>query len=53
MADAKDHVHELRRAGASRQQVPQEYFDEGELEPDTTISQMEIVVNRGYRGEVS
>ena len=28
-------------------------FDEGELEKDTTVSKMEIVVNRGFRGEVS
>lgn len=28
-------------------------FDEGELFRDTTISKMEIVVNRGFRGEVS
>lgn len=27
-------------------------FAEGELEPDTTISKMETVVNRGIRGEV-
>lgn len=27
-------------------------FDEGELNPDTTISKMETVVNRGIRGEV-
>lgn len=27
-------------------------FTEGELNPDTTISKMEIVVNRGIRGEV-
>lgn len=28
-------------------------FDEGELVRDTTVSKMEIVVNRGFRGEVS
>lgn len=28
-------------------------FTEGELEPDTTISKMETVVNRGIRGEVN
>lgn len=28
-------------------------FAEGELEPDTTISKMETVVNRGIRGEVN
>lgn len=28
-------------------------FDEGELSRDTTISKMETVVNRGFRGEVS
>lgn len=28
-------------------------FDEGELNPDTTISKMETVVNRGIRGEVN
>lgn len=28
-------------------------FDEGELQEDTTISKMETVVNRGFRGEVS
>lgn len=28
-------------------------YDEGELVKDTTISKMEIVVNRGFRGEVS
>lgn len=28
-------------------------FDEGELDKDTTISKMEIVVNRGFRGEVT
>ena len=27
-------------------------FDEGELDKDTTVSKMEIVVNRGFRGEV-
>lgn len=27
-------------------------FDEGELNPDTTISKMETVINRGIRGEV-
>ena len=27
-------------------------FAEGELDPDTTISKMETVVNRGIRGEV-
>ncbi|MBV7387638.1 virulence RhuM family protein [Pasteurellaceae bacterium TAE3-ERU1] len=27
-------------------------FEQGELEVDTTISKMEIVVNRGFRGEV-
>ncbi|WP_288966144.1 virulence RhuM family protein [uncultured Prevotella sp.] len=28
-------------------------FEEGELNPDTTISKMETVVNRGIRGEVN
>ena len=28
-------------------------FDEGELDKDTTVSKMEIVVNRGFRGEVT
>ena len=28
-------------------------FEEGELNRDTTVSKMEIVVNRGFRGEVS
>ena len=28
-------------------------FDEGELPENTTISKMETVVNRGFRGEVS
>ena len=28
-------------------------FDEGELDKNTTVSKMEIVVNRGFRGEVS
>lgn len=28
-------------------------FDEGELDKSTTVSKMEIVVNRGFRGEVS
>ncbi|MBQ8050219.1 MAG: virulence RhuM family protein [Bacteroidaceae bacterium] len=28
-------------------------FDDGELSRDTTVSKMEIVVNRGFRGEVS
>lgn len=28
-------------------------FEEGELDKDTTLSKMEIVVNRGSRGEVS
>lgn len=28
-------------------------FTEGELNPDTTISKMETVVNRGIRGEVN
>ena len=27
-------------------------FEEGELDKDTTVSKMEIVVNRGFRGEV-
>lgn len=27
-------------------------FDEGELMQDATVSKMEIVVNRGFRGEV-
>ena len=27
-------------------------FDEGELDKDTTVSKMEIVVNRGFRGEI-
>ena len=27
-------------------------FEEGELEPHTTVSKMEIVVSRGFRGEV-
>ena len=27
-------------------------FDEGELSKDTTVSKMEIVVNRGFRGEI-
>lgn len=27
-------------------------FEEGELNKDTTVSKMEIVVNRGFRGEV-
>ena len=27
-------------------------FTEGELNPDTTISKMETVVNRGFRGEI-
>ena len=27
-------------------------FDEGELDKYTTVSKMEIVVNRGFRGEV-
>ena len=28
-------------------------FDEGELDKDTTVSKMEIVVNRGFRGKVT
>lgn len=28
-------------------------FDEGELDKDMAVSKMEIVVNRGFRGEVS
>ena len=28
-------------------------FEEGELDKETTVSKMEIVVNRGYRGNVS
>ena len=28
-------------------------FEEGELSKDTTVSKMEIVVNRGFRGEIS
>lgn len=28
-------------------------FDEGELDKGTTVSKMEIVVNRGFRGEVT
>ena len=28
-------------------------FEEGELEESATISKMETVVNRGFRGEVS
>ena len=28
-------------------------FEEGELDANTTISKMEIVVNRGFRGEVN
>ncbi len=28
-------------------------FDEGELDKDATVSKMEIVVNRGFRGEVT
>ena len=28
-------------------------FDEGELPENTTVSKMEIVVNRGFRGEVN
>ena len=28
-------------------------FDEGELEKDVVVSKMEIVVNRGFRGEVT
>jgi hypothetical protein len=28
-------------------------FEEGELEENTTVSKMEIVVNRGFRGEVN
>jgi hypothetical protein len=28
-------------------------FEEGELHENTTVSKMEIVVNRGFRGEVS
>ena len=27
-------------------------FEEGELSKDTTVSKMEIVVNRGFRGEI-
>ena len=27
-------------------------FEEGELNRDSTVSKMEIVVNRGFRGEV-
>lgn len=27
-------------------------FEEGELDKDTTVSKMEIVVNRGFRGEI-
>ena len=27
-------------------------FEEGELNKDTTVSKMEIVVNRGFRGEI-
>jgi hypothetical protein len=28
-------------------------FEEGELDENTTVSKMEIVVNRGFRGEVN
>lgn len=28
-------------------------YNEGELEENTTVSKMEIVVNRGFRGEVN
>ena len=28
-------------------------YNEGELEENTTISKMEIVINRGFRGEVN